>query len=82
MAARRPTRLLFPKQWGDATIQLGNNEQATVRAMAVRGKDNGGNIFYGFTLAEPDLAWRKFVGALTSGVTHEDLDNATRFLKD
>ena len=70
------------KQWGDATIQLGNNEESTVRAMAVRGKDNGGNIFYGFTLAEPDLAWRKFVGALTSGVTHEDLDNATRFLKD
>ena len=70
------------KQWGDATIQLGNNEQSTVRAMAVRGKDNGGNIFYGFTLAEPDLAWRKFVGALTSGVTHEDLDHATRFLKD
>ncbi len=70
------------KQWGDATIQLGNDEQSTVRAMAVRGKDNGGNIFYGFTLAEPDLAWRKFVGALTSGVTHDDLDHATRFLKD
>lgn len=70
------------KQWGDATIQLGNDEQSTVRAMAVRGKDNGGNIFYGFTLAEPDRAWRKFVGALTSGVTHEDLDNATRFLVD
>ena len=50
--------------------------------MAIRGKDNGGNIFYGFTLAEPDLAWRKFVGALTSGVTHEDLDHATRFLAD
>ena len=70
------------KQWGDATIQLGNNEQSTVRAMAVRGKANGGSIFYGFTLAEPDRAWRKFVGALTSGVTHEDLDNATRFLPD
>ena len=70
------------KQWGDATIQLGNNEQSTVRAMAVRGKDTGDNIFYGFTLAEPDRAWRKFVGALTSGVTHEDLDNATQFMKD
>ena len=68
------------RQWGDATIQLGNHEQSTVRAMAVRGKDNGGNIFYGFTLAEPDQAWRKFVGALTSGVTHEDMDHATRFL--
>ena len=70
------------KMWGNATIQLGNNEQSTVRAMAVRGKDNGGNIFYGFTLAEPDRAWRKFVGALTGGVTHEDLENATRFLTD
>ena len=70
------------KQWGDATIQLGNDEQSTVRAMAVRGKDTGDNIFYGFTLAEPDRAWRKFVGALTSGVTHEDLDHATRFMKD
>ena len=68
------------RQWGDATIQLGNHEQSTVRAMAVRGKDNGGNIFYGFTLAEPDQVWRKFVGALTSGVTHEDMDHATRFL--
>ena len=70
------------KQWGDATIQLGNSEQSTVRAMAVRGKNNGDNIFYGFTLAEPDRAWRKFVGALTSGVTYEDLDNATRFMPD
>jgi GNAT superfamily N-acetyltransferase len=71
------------KMWGDATIQLGNNEQSTVRAMAVRGKaSRSGSAFYGFTLAEPDTAWRKFVGALTSGVTHEDLDNASRFLQD
>ncbi len=68
--------------WGDATVQLGNNEQSTVRAMAVRGKPSGGKIFYGFTLAEPDLAWRKFVGALNTGITHEDLSNATRFLED
>jgi GNAT superfamily N-acetyltransferase len=72
-----PTRM-----WGKATIQLGNSEQSTVRAMAVRGKIKDGKGFYGFTLAEPDTAWRKFVGALTEGVTHEDLDNATRFLKD
>ena len=72
-----PTRM-----WGKATIQLGNSEQSTVRAMAVRGKTRGGKGFYGFTLAEPDTAWRKFVGALTAGVTHEDLDHATRFLKD
>jgi len=68
--------------WGDATVSLGNNEQSTVRAMAVRGKSSGGKIFYGFTLAEPDLAWRKFVGVLNTGITHEDLENATRFLSD
>lgn len=69
------------KQWGEATIQLGNEEQSTVRAMAVRGRESGGRVFYGFTLAEPDRAWRKFVGALTAGVTHEDLAHATRFLQ-
>jgi len=72
-----PTRM-----WGTASIQLGNAEESTVRAMAVRGKMHDGRAFYGFTLAEPDTAWRKFVGALTAGVTHEDLDNATRFLAD
>jgi GNAT superfamily N-acetyltransferase len=72
-----PTRV-----WGDATIQLGNAEQSTVQAMAVRGKKSGNRNFYGFTLAEPDEAWRKFVGALTTGITHEDLENATRFMAD
>jgi GNAT superfamily N-acetyltransferase len=72
-----PTRV-----WGDATIQLGNAEQSTVQAMAVRGKKSGNRNFYGFTLAQPDEAWRKFVGALTTGITHEDLENATRFMAD
>lgn len=67
--------------WGDVTVELGNNEQSTVRAMAVRGKASGDKIFYGFTLADPDLAWRKFVGALNTGVTHDDLENATRFME-
>jgi hypothetical protein len=48
----------------------------------VRGKKAGNRNFYGFTLAEPDEAWRKFVGALTAGITHEDLENATRFMAD
>ncbi len=69
------------REWGDATIELGNNEQSTVRAMAVRGRATGGKIFYGFTLLEPDLGWRKFVGALNTGVTHDDLENSTRFLE-
>jgi len=68
--------------WGDVTVELGNNEQSTVRAMAVRGKASGDRIFYGFTLAEPDLAWRKFVGALNTGITHDDLENATKFMEN
>lgn len=48
----------------------------------VRGKHKGPFGFYGFKLVEPDLPWRKLVGVLKSGMTHEDLDNASRFLPD
>lgn len=68
--------------WGEACIQLGSKEKSTIKAMVVRGKHNGTSGFYGFKLTEPDLPWRKLVGALTSGATHEDLDHATRFLPD
>jgi hypothetical protein len=59
-------------------IQLGAEERSRVRALAVGGKKEAG--FYGFKLAEPDLAWRKFVGALQSGTTRGDMDNSTKFL--
>ena len=68
--------------WGAAVIQLGNSEKSSVKAMAVRGAKSGQFGFYGFKVGETDLPWRKFVGALSSGVTHEDLDHATRFLKE
>lgn len=66
--------------WGNAVIRLGPNEQSKVRALAVAAKKDVG--FYGFKLAEPDLVWRKFVSALEAGTTHEDMNNATRFLVD
>lgn len=66
--------------WGDATVHLGKTEIARVKAMAVRDKTNGFNGFYGFQLAEPDLVWRKCVGALEAGQTHSDLENSTLFL--
>ena len=66
--------------WGDAVIRLGPTELSRVRALAVGSKKDAG--FYGFKMAEPDLVWRKFVAALESGTTHEDMTNATRFLKD
>ncbi len=66
--------------WGKAIIHLGEEEHSTVRAIVVRGKVKAGKQFYGFLLADPDDAWLKFVGALTSGSTHGDLDEASRFL--
>ena len=68
--------------WGEASIRLGSEEKSVTKAMAIRGKHNGSYGFYAFKLAEPDLPWRKLVGVLKSGTTHEDLDNATRFLPD
>ncbi|OIP20336.1 MAG: hypothetical protein CO066_02520 [Comamonadaceae bacterium CG_4_9_14_0_8_um_filter_60_18] len=75
------SRTLLPMDhWGDATIQLGQSEKSFVKAIAIRESANGLNGFYAFKLAEPDLPWRKFVSAVQSGTTHDDLDNATRFL--
>ena len=66
--------------WGDVVVQMGPNEESKVRALAVGNKKDPG--FYGFKLAEPDLTWRKFVAALESGTTQDDMENATRFLPD
>lgn len=68
--------------WGEARIRLGSDEKSITKAMVIRGKHKNSHGFYGFKLAEPDLPWRKLVGALKSGTTHEDLDYATRFLAD
>jgi GNAT superfamily N-acetyltransferase len=68
--------------WGEARIRLGNEEKSITKAIVIRGQYKDSRGFYGFKLAEPDLPWRKLVGALKSGTTHEDLDNATRFLPD
>jgi hypothetical protein len=66
--------------WFGVQIQLGSTEVSTLQVMAVRGEPHGNYHYYGFKLAEPDLAWRKFVAALQSGITAKDLDNATLFL--
>ncbi len=66
--------------WSGVQIQLGSAEASTMQVMAMWGESHGHYHYYGFKLAEPDLAWRKFVSALQSGVTAKDLDNATLFL--
>jgi GNAT superfamily N-acetyltransferase len=68
--------------WGEASIRLGHEERSVAKAMVVRGNHKGPYGFYGFKLVEPDLPWRKLVGVLRSGTTHEDLDHATQFLPD
>ena len=68
--------------WGEATIELGQTERSTIKAIAVRDQSNGLHGFYAFKLAEPDLPWRKFVGAMESATTHEDLENSTRFMHE
>lgn len=66
--------------WGQAQIRLGKSETSTVDAMAVRDWTAGARRLFGFKLKKPDLPWTKFVYALRSGTTHDDLENATRFL--
>ena len=68
--------------WGEACIRLGREEKSVITAKAVRGKHKGRYGFYGFKIIEADLSWRKLVGVLKSGTTHEDMDNATLFLPD
>ena len=62
------------QQWGDATIDYGDRQRSTLRAMAIRNDISGSCVLHSFTLCEPDLAWRKFVGALSSRGTSEALD--------
>jgi GNAT superfamily N-acetyltransferase len=68
--------------WGEAVILLGHEEKSVIKAMVVHGNHKLPYGFYGFKLVEADLPWRKLVGVLESGMTHEDLDNASRFFPD
>jgi len=68
--------------WGEVIIDLGQAERSTIKAVALRDQSNGLHGFYAFKLAEPDLPWRKFVSAMESATTHDDLENATRFMQE
>lgn len=70
------------KIWGEAVISLGHEEKSVIKAMVVRGEHKDAYGFYGFKLIQSDLSWRKLVGALNSGMTDTDLDDASRFLPD
>ena len=76
----RTHKLLPLNIWCDAIIQLGRAEVSRFRVLALREKNNGSYCYYGFSLGEPDISWRKFVSALNHSTTFNDLDTATRFL--
>lgn len=61
------------KAWGEASIVLGKDDTAVVRALALRRKDIEEGHFYGFQIDEPDSIWRACVTALEMGQTHSDL---------
>lgn len=62
---------------GWVEIELGEGEFAMAEATAVRRHEAGGQVFYGFSVPQPDLAWQRCVQALQSGSTHSDLASAT-----
>ena len=66
--------------WAQVRIQLGSSEQSTMQTMVLHGEMHGAYQYYGFKIAEPDLAWRKFLAVLQSGTTSQDLENASLFL--
>lgn len=66
--------------WFDTIVELGRSDISRVRALALRGHNSGAEGFYGFSLGEPDLLWRKFVSALYHSKTYADLETPTRFL--
>ena len=66
--------------WLKATVQLGLNEVSRLTVQVAREAEIDDQHYCGFRIGEPDLVWRKFVTALYEGHTHQDLDQATRFL--
>lgn len=58
---------------GSVAIELGAGEFATVQATAVRRHEAAGQVFYGFAVPDPDMAWQRCVQALQTGSTHRDL---------
>jgi hypothetical protein len=62
---------------GRLEVDLGEQQQAVVDATAVRRQLADGRLFYGFSVREPDAAWRRCVTALSTGRIHSDLIGAT-----
>jgi len=65
---------------GRAQIDLGRADHCDLPVHVLRKAKTNANT-YVFKVVDGDLAWRKFVNALSKASIHSDLDNATRYLE-
>jgi hypothetical protein len=77
--ARSSTSLPEGKS-GTVTIELGASDTSTMAVTVLRLGSHDRHIAL-VRIDKPDLAWRKFVGALGKARTHGELEEATRFLE-
>ncbi len=63
--------------WLDTEIHLGKHEISHASSCA---RQDLGKGRYRFQLVSPDRNWKKFMAVMLNGRTHDDLQNATRFL--
>ncbi|PKO56121.1 MAG: hypothetical protein CVU28_04075 [Betaproteobacteria bacterium HGW-Betaproteobacteria-21] len=64
---------------GQVSIDLGVADRSVMTVTVLRRGSNDETIAL-VRIDEPDLAWRKFVGALGQARTHSELEEATRFI--
>lgn len=65
---------------GEVAIDLGQCERSRLRVTVARKASTAEHVFV-FKVSEPDLAWRKFVSALSKATTHGELGEASRFVE-
>ncbi|MBR0568036.1 hypothetical protein J5J83_18085 [Azoarcus sp. L1K30] len=64
---------------GEVSIDLGASDRSEMKVTVLRRGSHDDKIAL-IRIDDADLAWRKFVSALSQARTHEELDEATRFI--
>jgi hypothetical protein len=58
---------------GRVEVELGPHTSTSVTATPVRRIEHAGAVYHGFSVPQPDAAWRRCVSALQAGRTHAEL---------
>jgi hypothetical protein len=75
----RSARKLPVGSSGEVSIELGVSDRSRMKVTVLRLGSHDEHIAL-IRIDQADLAWRKFVGALSHARTHEELEEATRFI--